>query len=189
MIPSIVQRYAKTGERIDSVLVKPAHAVSLGREGLLDVLTSVRGAVEAMHAMRGVGIAWPQIGIPLRAFVSCPSGKRGDERVFVNPDYFHPRGYGKDFKSHEGCLSVHSGTHHVEVWRFSDITFHAHEVLDWWKPVSGRPGRGARFAEVKFHAIGMEALVLQHETDHLDGILLGGVPEAGDRGGGSAKEV
>lgn len=171
----IEQIYDDVGKRVpDSCLLKRAEPVDISDAGLRVVHASVRDAVEAMHRMRGVGIAWPQIGISLRVFVSCPGGLRGNERVFVNPDVFTPSGGTRTVHSSEGCLSVCRGTKHLVVHRFPEVVIHAHEILDWHKPVSSKPGRGARFMPVHYTAKGMEALVLQHEHDHLDGILLGG---------------
>lgn len=172
----VVQLFDDTGKRVSGTTLEQeaARLPMLDETDLRLVHGTVRDAVEAMHRMHGVGIAWPQIGLSWRVFVSCPDGRRGSERVFVNPDVFSPDGGQRTVHSQEGCLSVERGARRLVVHRFPQVVIHAHEILDWHKPISGKPGRGARFAEVNYTASGMEALVLQHEHDHLEGILLGG---------------
>lgn len=172
----VVQLFDDAGKRMEgTTLSQSAVAIQdLDAFDLKMVHETIRDAVEAMHRMHGVGIAWPQIGLPWRVFVSCPDGRRGSERVFVNPDVFSPDGGERTVHSTEGCLSVERGARRLVVRRFPQVVIHAHEILDWHKPISSKPGRGARFAEVQYTATGMEALVLQHEHDHLEGILLGG---------------
>src|SRR5690606_16074772 len=88
----ILQRFAEDGTQLpQSALDVPALIVPLTDAGLAMVAAHVRDAVELMHFgcgnARGVAMAFPQIGVSLAAFVFCPTGQRGTERVFVNPTW------------------------------------------------------------------------------------------------------
>src|SRR4051812_5886920 len=61
---------------------------------------------KVMYDYRGVGLAAPQVGVPLRMFVANPSGERDrpqDELVFINPRYEMAAGRAQ---AGEGCLSL-----------------------------------------------------------------------------------
>lgn len=107
---------------------------------------------ELMHAARGVGLAAPQVGVLLRLFVANTTGKPEDDRVFVNPEIVEPEGAKE---APEGCLSLPDIE--VQVRRAMRCRVRA---LD----LSGHP----------FEIAGEElpARVWQHETDHLDGVLI-----------------
>ena len=105
-----------------------------------------------MYANQGVGLAAPQVGLGRRIIVINPTGEKGDERVLVNPSIVERRG---DMEAVEGCLSVPgvSGT----VRRSSFVRVAAYDL-------EGN--------EVEITATDFLARVLQHEIDHLDGMLL-----------------
>ncbi len=105
-----------------------------------------------MYVNRGVGLAGPQIGLGKRVIIINPTGEKEDERVLVNPTIVERRG---DMEGIEGCLSVPgvSGT----VRRSSFVRVIAYD-LDG--------------SEVEITATDFLARVLQHEIDHLDGMLL-----------------
>jgi peptide deformylase len=108
---------------------------------------------ETMYAEPGVGLAAPQIGVPLRIFVidlTSPDG--GQLREFINPRVVVAEG---EMVWKEGCLSF-PGINQ-EVKRAKQVTI---EALDR----NGRP----------FSLSGTEllAVALQHEYDHLEGRLL-----------------
>jgi peptide deformylase len=117
-----------------------------------------------MHAAPGVGLAAPQVGVPLRiAVIEDPAPvpeevrvARGREpqpfRVLVNPSY-EPVGAGRA-AFFEGCLSV-PGWQAV-VARHAEVRLTAHDE------------RGRPVDEV---FAGWPARIVQHETDHLDGRL------------------
>lgn len=109
--------------------------------------------VELMHEARGVGLAAPQVGLPWRLFVANPSGEPGDDRVFINPVLRDPS---RETESREeGCLSLPSVT--GEITRPHAIT------------VDAQDEHGQRFT---LTSDGLPARVWQHETDHLDGIMI-----------------
>lgn len=147
----------------DPVLRRPAEPVDgrLDRKRLDRLIEAMR---ETMLAAPGVGLAAPQVGLPLRLAVIEDAAEVSEEirqargrvpqpfRVLINPSY-EPAGPGRA-AFFEGCLSV--------------------------------PGWGAvvaRHANVRLRALdehgrtvdevftGWPARIVQHETDHLDGTL------------------
>jgi peptide deformylase len=117
---------------------------------------SVRRVVEKMTdvmiAAGGVGLAGPQIGVPLRIFIVSLDSSREAVRAYINPDV-SPEGELEP--SEEGCLSVPGVS--AKVRRYSRCRVTA-TGLD-----------GKRFSET---AEGLHARVLQHEADHIDGITI-----------------
>ena len=115
----------------------------------------IRDLLDTMAASPGVAIAAPQIGEPWRIIVCDVSRKIKEKHhgriVLINPVIRH-RETRKVFR--EGCLSVPDYTGNVN--RFEKVWV---EGLD----SGGRP--------VSLVAEGFEALALQHEADHLDGML------------------
>jgi peptide deformylase len=119
---------------------------------------SVAGLVERMRGLmseaRGVGLAATQLGILRRVFVY----QAGEEEPFValvNPRVVES---GEEkVVDDEGCLSLGAATVIVEVERPSSVV------------VEGTSPEGE---EVRIEAEGLEARVIQHELDHLDGILI-----------------
>jgi peptide deformylase len=105
--------------------------------------------VETMYASRGVGIAAPQVGVGKRIFIAESS--RGP-MAFVNPvlsDFSR-----KLLKDEEGCLSV-PGLYD-KVMRSKTVT------------VAALAPNGQPFT---FKAENFFARIIQHENDHLDGVL------------------
>ncbi|MFN2543929.1 MAG: peptide deformylase [Actinomycetota bacterium] len=104
--------------------------------------------LETMYDAPGVGLAAPQVGVSLRLIVfDDGSGPRS----LVNPDLFDPRG---EQDGEEGCLSL-PGLY-FPVQRAAAIRVSGYEV-------DGTP--------VAFDAQDFMARILQHETDHVNGIL------------------
>jgi len=113
----------------------------------------VRDLFDTMRAARGVGLAAPQIGVLKRVIVVDVSGVEPGVAplAFVNPRIAARRGR---VEGTEGCLSI-PGVEGV-VPRAE------------WVAVEGLDERG-EFLRVE--ATGLLARALQHEIDHLDGIL------------------
>ena len=104
---------------------------------------------ETMHAARGVGLAAPQIAQSIRIFVA----EFEDRKVaLVNPEIVKAEG---EVLGIEGCLSI-PGYIGENIRRAEKIV------------VKGQDVRGK---SIKVNAEGWFARVLQHEIDHLDGIL------------------
>jgi peptide deformylase len=110
--------------------------------GLLDDLT------ETMRAAPGVGLAAPQVGIPLQAAVVEVGG---NVHELVNPRL--ERGEGDD-RDLEGCLSIPGYVAYVT--RRERI----------WVVAQNRHGR-----KIKIAGAGLLARAMQHEIDHLNGKL------------------
>lgn len=109
---------------------------------------------ETMRAADGVGLAAPQVGRNIRALVVDVPRAEGEERDFLellNPQVVFSSGFQSGT---EGCLSLPG--FFAEVRRKSDVR------------VSALDRKGRRFT---VEAGGMLSRVLQHEIDHLDGIL------------------
>lgn len=183
---SVLQRFQENGDPFpQSALDAPAMVIPDVEEALwLRLLVpNVRPAVEAMHrgaTVRGVAISLPQIDVNLRAFVYCPTGRRGEEQVFVNPEWtpIFEDVAGSTLESEEACLSVRGGTRAVVVKRYASILGSWLELERWW---SHRPRLGARQTG-QFH--GFAARVWQHACDHLEGKIFGGCRVAAHFSGG-----
>jgi len=134
----------------DPILKQKAKPVEQMDDSLRRLLDDM---VETMYAAPGVGLAAPQVGVSLRAIVvdASPKDESAQLMKLVNPVITYAEG---SVPSEEGCLSLPEVT--GEVVRAKKISV---EALDeYGKPVS--------FTTDTFLAI-----VLQHEIDHLDGIL------------------
>ena len=119
---------------------------------------SVTGLVERMKGLmseaRGVGLAAPQLGI-LRRVLVYQAGEEEPFVALVNPRVLETSE--ERIADDEGCLSLGAASVIVEVERPLSIV------------VEGKSPEGA---DVRIEAEGLEARVIQHELDHLDGILI-----------------
>jgi peptide deformylase len=135
----------------DPALRVPATTIS-------EVDDDVRGLVERMadimRRSHGVGLAAPQVGVLRRVFV-YRSGADDPVRVLINPEIAE-RSEETEVDT-EGCLSLLGGEVTVPVERHERVVARG---LD----ESGEP--------VEVEAQGLEARVIQHELDHLDGVLI-----------------
>jgi peptide deformylase len=130
----------------DPVLHRPAAPV-------VDFDAELRGLVadltETMHAAGGAGLAAPQIGVGLRVFTWYVDGEVGH---LVNPSVDL---VGEETEeAPEGCLSIPG-------YRF-DCRRHLHVVATGWN-VHGDP--------VRVEGSDLLARAVQHEVDHLDGVV------------------
>ena len=123
-----------------------------------EVLQLVDDLVDTMHAGPGsVGVAAPQVGVSLRVCVIDVSKNRhGKENnngllLMINPEILEASG---SAVMREGCMSVPDYTGDVE--RATNLTLRFSE-----------PDGTVR----EFEASGFEAVAIQHEMDHLDGLL------------------
>lgn len=108
---------------------------------------------ELMYHHQGVGLAASQVELPLRIFVCNPTGHRdeGPELVFINPVLSKPRGIEEQ---EEGCLSL-PGIR-AQVKRSKSIWVNGYNAVG---------------QEINQEFSGFLARIIQHETDHLDGVL------------------
>ncbi|QUQ69539.1 peptide deformylase [Kutzneria sp. CA-103260] len=140
----------------DPVLSTPTRPVTEFDESLR---TLVADMYETMAAANGVGLAANQIGVDLRVFVyDCPDDQGNRFKgVVVNPKLEtsdRPEGMPDPDDDFEGCLSVPGETYPTG-------------RADWAK-VTGADEHGE---PVEIEGTGFFARCLQHETDHLDGLL------------------
>jgi len=114
--------------------------------------------IETMYAASGIGLAAPQIGKNIRLIVinkeavSSPKFKQTNDLVLANP-VITKKSWRREWLK-EGCLSVPG--RQGEIQRHQKVSVKARDL-------SGRM--------VNFEAEGLLAEVLQHEIDHLNGVL------------------
>jgi peptide deformylase len=134
----------------DPRLRKKSESVATFDDALRDIAERM---FELMRQHKGVGLAAPQVGINLRLFVANPTGEPGDDKVYVNPILTDAEG-GEE--AEEGCLSLPEI--HVNVTRPTvRLRMQAQDL-------AGQP-----FEQV---AEGFLTRIWQHETDHLNGVLI-----------------
>ncbi len=114
-----------------------------------EIKAIIENMVETMFQQVGIGLAAPQVGVTLRLIV-MDDGKRS-ARALVNPAIVERRG---SVRAEEGCLSLPGIFGEVERSEWVRV-----EALD----ADGVP--------VSFEARDLSARVIQHEADHLDGVL------------------
>lgn len=138
------------------VLKKVAKAISPDYEGLEQLLADMW---ETMANANGVGLAAPQIGRSIRVFLvdSGPMFDEGEEhkgikKAFLNAQIIEETG--KLGSMSEGCLSIPDISGDVE--RLDEITIRYQDE---------------DFVEHEETYIGMNARVIQHEYDHIEGVL------------------
>jgi peptide deformylase len=116
----------------------------------------LRSVVERMKDLmvehKGVGLAAPQVGLPLRIFVASEEAKREEAKVYINPVITDEEG---SEEGEEGCLSLPDIR--IKVPRRTQLRI---EALN---------EHGQPFSEI---VTDYAARIMQHENDHLDGILL-----------------
>jgi peptide deformylase len=110
----------------------------------------IKNMIETMHAVPGrVGLAAPQVGTPLRVIViGIPEE---EDIVLINPEIVRRTG---ERPVTEGCLSVPG--YFGEIKRAESVT------------VKGRDPKGK---EIRIKANELLAQALEHEIDHLNGVL------------------
>ncbi len=132
----------------DPVLRKKAKKVSGADPSVLKLIDNM---IETMHEASGVGLAAPQIGVPLRIVTICMPEEDAEEIILINPEIVKKSG---EREIEERCLSIpgYAGT----VKRAENVT---------------AKGRDAAWKEVRIKADGLLAQALEHEIDHLNGVL------------------
>jgi peptide deformylase len=114
-----------------------------------EILNLIRDMAETMYTAPGVGLAAPQVGVSKRIIII--DGEEEGLIVLINPTMVKSEG---EVIEEEGCLSI-PGVY-SEVKRSSKVTVKALNK-------SGEP--------IKITKEGLLARALQHEIDHLEGIL------------------
>ena len=144
-----VRKVLKYGDPFLRGATKEVHKVSKKIQEL------VRDLLDTMYQQNGVGLAAPQIGESYRVFVIdvSTSNEPLNPIVFINPKIIKKSGA---VISHEGCLSFPKAF--TDVKRYANVTVRAMD----------RKGRSFTL-EVKDGTL--LARAIQHEYDHLDGVL------------------
>jgi peptide deformylase len=136
----------------------PDPALRIPANEVEDVDDAVSELVERMTRLmqqaRGVGLAAPQVGV-LRRVVVYQTSEDGPVTTLVNPRL--TRSSDEEEVADEGCLSLGAASVVVPVSRPTTVTVEA-----------TTPGG----EKVTVEAEGLEARVIQHELDHLDGVLI-----------------
>ena len=148
----------------DPVLKREADEIDENYPNLKELINNM---FETMYEASGVGLAAPQVGLSIRLFVVDGSpfadeedeepdpravGMEGFKKVFINPIIEEEKGENWGF--HEGCLSIPKIRE--EVFRKEELTISYYDE-NW------------QFHEEKFS--GYKARIIQHEYDHIEGIL------------------
>jgi peptide deformylase len=119
-----------------------------------DLHRLVREMFDLMYEHRGIGLAATQVDLPYRLFIinlESDPAKRDQEFVFINPVLSNRKGMAE---AEEGCLSL--PTLYADVKRPERVTVNAYTL-------------GGQ--ELNMELSGLFARAVQHEVDHLDGIL------------------
>jgi len=138
----------------DPILRKRAEEVTKIDERILKIVDEMIYALEN-NPRKGIGLAAPQVGIPIRIIIA-KSGRKNDDAItygLINPEII--KASDEKELDYEGCLSVPDTYGLVE--RSKKVVVKA----------LNKNGK-----KVTLKASGLFARVLQHEIDHLDGILL-----------------
>lgn len=137
----------------DPVLKKKAADIPHGE----DVKELVQDMFDTMYAASGVGLAAPQIGKSIRLFVvddnpMMEEGEEGMKKAFINPEIIEEDG--DDWAFEEGCLSIPGIRGDVERPEIVKIKYFDE---DWNEHIE-------EFDDI-------HARVIQHEYDHIEGVL------------------
>ena len=101
---------------------------------------------------KGIGLAAPQVGLPLRLFIVSLDSTAKDVKVYINPKISTEGGLNT---TEEGCLSIPGLYSKIKRYKKCSVTA---TDLD-----------GNEFTQ---HAEGLFARCLQHESDHIEGMTI-----------------
>ncbi len=140
----------------DPILYKKAKEVNKIRKKTVDLITNM---LETMYAAKGVGLAANQVGVLQRIIVADPDSANANDRdkkprnpmVLLNPEIISQEG---ENVAEEGCLSFP-------------------QVIGMVKRAQQVRIKGLNLMgeSIEIEAAGFPARVLQHEIDHLNGIV------------------
>jgi peptide deformylase len=119
-----------------------------------EIRALIRDMYETMHAANGVGLAANQVGVGLRIAVLGIPGERDDEvthLTMINPEFSDPRG---NQNGDEGCLSIPGLFEPLR--RAKQVTLRAYNE---------------KLEAYTLECEGLFARAVQHECDHLNGLL------------------
>lgn len=140
----------------DPLLRKKAKTIDKNHPELDEIIENMW---ETMYYSDGVGLAAPQVGMSIRMFVIDASSGADEEpelegfkKVFINPEIVETKG--EEWTMNEGCLSLPEIREDVE--RPDEVTIKYQDE---------------NFAEHTETYKGFAGRVIQHEYDHLEGVL------------------
>lgn len=146
----------------DPVLRKKAEEID---EDYPNLKQTIDDMFETMYAARGVGLAAPQVGLPIRLFVIDASPFAEDDedgegdpalkdfkKVLINPLIIEETG--EKWSFNEGCLSIPDVS--------EDVVRHSNVLINYLDE---------NFEEQEVHLSGLAARIVQHEYDHIEGKL------------------
>jgi len=138
------------------VLKKVAEPIGPDYPGLKELIANMW---ETMENASGVGLAAPQIGLPIRLFVvdvnpaiDEEDDEKGVRMVFINAEILHEEG--EEWVYEEGCLSIPNIRGDVSRPPTVTIKYQDEDFKEHTKTFDG-----------------MNARVIQHEYDHIEGVL------------------
>ncbi len=136
------------------VLRKRGDDIDKDYPGLQELLQNM---YETMYDSHGIGLAAPQIGLPIRVFIVDGSPiddiePKGFKQTFINPQILEE--WGEPWKYEEGCLSI--PTIRENVSRKPELRIRYFDE---------------NFVEHEKSFKGMAARIIQHEYDHIEGKL------------------
>jgi peptide deformylase len=111
--------------------------------------------LETMYDQPGIGLAAVQVGVRKRLIVmdvDWGGDRKRNPQILLNPEII--RAEGKAVSRNEACLSVPDYE--------ADVGRHARVIVE---------ARTLAWEEARFDSVELEAFCLQHEIDHLDGVL------------------
>lgn len=137
-----------------SVLRKQTEELEKSDESLQELIDNM---FETMYASNGIGLAAPQIGLAKRLFIVDGSEiegiqPEGFKEAFINPVIKEE--FGEEWEFEEGCLSIPDVRAFVK--RKGELTIRYYN-REWEKQVKTFDGMAAR--------------IIQHEYDHIEGVL------------------
>lgn len=137
----------------DPILRSKSENIDVNMFPIQEIGNLTNDMFETMHKANGVGLSAIQIGVPFRIFVIEINNEHVQyKNVFINPNITHE--FGEMTKLTEGCLSIPHLSASIER-RSSLMMEYYNEKLEYHQEEFG----------------GLIARVIQHEYDHLDGIL------------------
>ncbi len=145
----------------DPILTKSVKPVTVFDPSLKKLISDMKESLDAQTDPQGVGLAAPQVGIPLAAFIIKPT-LNGSHEAFINAKILkrispRPRKTSSKKRRHtklEGCLSI------PKIW--GPVKRDTRILLEY-QTVEGEK-KQQWFG-------GFKSIIIQHEVDHLNGIL------------------
>jgi peptide deformylase len=133
------------GDPVLREMCRPVEAVDDGVRALIADL------METMYDADGIGLAAPQVGVPVRVFVYDVREDGTEPGALINPEIVSFDG---KVKEEEGCLSIPG---------LAELVERSDRIVVRGLDADGEP--------VEIEADGLFSRCIQHEKDHLDGVL------------------